>query len=265
MKKLITLFSVLLTLSVVGQDFVSGTKYLQGKTMFSGYSVSELTVTRTNGDSTFMEYDGIQYSYFKDKLYMEDSLLFFDFSSNEGDTLVYNNRGFRTKIRVDSIRDIMLDNGLLYKHYFAHDILNRGRYTIIKGIGEKSFGLNLFYAVITIPEFVGVISVCINDSLIYWLSTKPPTCDFDSLVDLGIGNINKQSYFPYTLYPNPAHDVLYLEGVEQADIRILDVLGAELYNGVYENSLDVSKFSSGVYFLEFMKNKTMYRTKFYKE
>jgi hypothetical protein len=64
MKKLITLFSVLLTLSVVGQDFLSKTKYLRGKTRFSDYSVSELTVIRTNGDTTFMEYYGKHYEIF---------------------------------------------------------------------------------------------------------------------------------------------------------------------------------------------------------
>ena len=260
MKKLITLFSVLLTLSVVGQDFVSGTKYLynQGRS----YSVVELNVIGVNGDTTFIQYGNLAYSYINDQLYLEDTVLFFDFGSSEGDTLVYNNRGFGTKIRVDSIRSIALQNGVVYKHYFAHNTIEKTPYVIIKGLGEKKSGLELFY-LIGIPENYSVISVCRNDSLIYWLGTSPSTCNYDSLLDLG--TINEKTYLPYKIYPNPAYDVLYLEGVAQADIRILDILGAELYKGVYENSLDVSILSSGVFFLEFMKNKTMYRTKFYKD
>ena len=69
----------------------------------------------------------------------------------------------------------------------------------------------------------------------------------------------------FNTYPNPVRDVLRLKGVAQAAIRIVDVLNSEIYKGIYTDGLDVSAFPKGVYFIDFLEDKKMYRTKFIKE
>ena len=183
MKKLITLVGLLTTLSVVGQDFVSGTKYLYGKTSFTNYSVAVLNVEGTSEDTTFIDYGSQKYTYINEKLFVSDSVLSFDYGAKEGDTIVYDNIGFVEKIKVDSIRDIQLQNGLVYTHFFARHTTSNQQYVVIKGIGEVSLGLAPLNT-ITIPEFVGVKSVCRDDSLIYWRGDGDTTCNYDSFLAL---------------------------------------------------------------------------------
>ena len=263
MKKLILLFSLLLTLSVAGQDFVSGTRYLYGKTSFSNYTIATLTITGTKGDTTVIDYGGQEYSYVDEKLFLDDTVLFFDFGSKEGDTLAYMDGFIEVNIRVDSIRDISLLNGITYPHYFIRDVESRNNYTIIKGIGEKAFGLGIFYW-LTIPEFEGVKSVCRNDSLIFWLGGGDTTCNYDSFLDL-IG-VDEQGKIPYTIYPNPVGTTLVVENLPLGATSTVYGLHGQVYTtNMVGNKMDVSALPQGLYILQVELNNTVYRTKFIKE
>lgn len=182
-----------------------------------------------------------------------------------GDTIIHTNQigGLITKITMDSIGNIMLGDGKEYLHFFARNISSRERYTIIKGIGERSYGLHPFIGVATIPGFVGVVSVCRDDTILYWLGDTDPTCDPVVLQDKL--SVAKLQMVRFNTYPNPVRDVLRLKGVAQAAIRIVDVLNSEIYKGIYTDGLDVSAFPKGVYFIDFLEDKKMYRTKFIKE
>jgi len=278
MKNLFLIILLVGSILTHGQDFKSGTRYLSAQSNSEEYDFFDLDVKGETGDTMYLTYSlagsgaSKSYTIMGEKLYLEDSLLFFDFGVKAGDTIMYRNESVDTKIRVDSLKDLKLENGLVYTHFFAHHTVNGTKYTIIEGIGEMKTGLELFH-LSSSPEDRVIISVCRNDSLIYWDThggiykhkgeVLDTTCDYYGLA-VG-GSVGEQNVFPFSVYPNPTHNVLHLKNVRQADIRILDVLGAEVDKGVYENSLNVSMLPSGVYFLEFMKNKTMYRTKFYKE
>ena len=278
MKKIFTLFGLVFALASSGQDFLSNTQYLffESNTEYAGRTILELA--GRNGDTLLMKYyglgsDAIKYSYIDKRLYKEDSLLFFDFGVAEGDTVVYENLGNLTKIRVDSIREITLENGIAYTHFFAHHTIHGTSYTIIEGIGEKRTALGLFH-LNTSPLVPFAISACRNDSLIYWdtygetITTYgnnvDTTCEYD--VFAIEGSIGEQTYFPYTIYPNPAKNIIKTKANLQGfDYRIINLLGAELVAGKFENEIDVSVLQVGLYILELSDSQIIYRARFYKE
>jgi hypothetical protein len=270
MKTIPFIFSIFITSISLGQDFTTGTRYLSVNYPSKAFQ-EELEVIGQNGDTILLEYgeggskNKTKYTYLNDKLYMEDSILFFDFGLVVGDTIIHTNQigGLVTKITIDSIRNIMLGDGKEYLHFFARNVSSRERYTIIKGIGERSFGLHPFIGVSTIPEFVGVVSVCRDDTILYWRGDTDPTCD-PNILQAKLG-IDEQRPFGYGVYPNPTRDILYLAVAESVAISIVDVLGREIYKSSYIDRLDVSDFPKGVYLIYFVEDKKIYRTKFIKE
>lgn len=52
------------------------------------------------------------------------------------------------------------------------------------------------------------------------------------------------------IYPNPAIDRLVIEGVVNSPIIISNTLGKVIYSGVNANSIDVSNFAKGIYFIQ---------------
>lgn len=272
MKTIPFILSLLTTAVALGQDFTSGIRYLS---VISGSPSKvlqqELQIIGQSGDTTYMEYGEVgssnktKYTYVNDKLYMEDSILFFDFGLVVGDTIVRTNQigGLVTKITIDSIRKVMLGDGKEYPHIFARDVSSREKYTIIKGIGERSFGLTPFIGVETTPDFVGVVSVCRDDTILYWRGDTDPTCDPIELQDRL--SVTKHHLLRFNTYPNPVRDVLYLQSVERAEIRIVDLFGNEVYEGTYQNGIDVSSFPKGIYIINFMEENLIYQTKLIKE
>jgi hypothetical protein len=67
------------------------------------------------------------------------------------------------------------------------------------------------------------------------------------------GIANPVSYEPVTLYPNPANNTIYFSNasmLQEMQLHLFDVNGKEVLQGYgHIEKLDVSKLSSGVYFL----------------
>lgn len=278
MKNLFTLLGLVFALASFGQDFVSNTRHLffESNTKYAGRTI--LDVVGRNGDTLLLKYyalevDVVKYSYINKRLYKEDSLLFFDFGAAEGDTVVYKNLGKTTKIRVDSIRNITLKNGIAYTHFFAHHTVNGTSYTIIKGLGEKRTALELFH-LNTSPLLPFVVSACRNDSLIYWdtygetLTTYgrdvDTTCDYDRFEIEG--SIGEQTYFPYKMYPNPSQTTLTIGDLPaKAKCSIFSLQGKKYLEEKYVKEIDVSTFPRGLYIVEIKVSDKIYRTKFVKD
>lgn len=66
------------------------------------------------------------------------------------------------------------------------------------------------------------------------------------------------------LYPNPAQNYLYVEGVTQANIRISDVNGRSQYYLLNNKRIDISNLSSGIYFINFEIHGSYYSRSFIK-
>jgi hypothetical protein len=69
-----------------------------------------------------------------------------------------------------------------------------------------------------------------------------------------------------SVYPNPAKNILKTKANLQGfDYRIINLLGAELVAGKFENEIDVSVLQVGLYVLELSDSQIIYRARFYKE
>ena len=56
-----------------------------------------------------------------------------------------------------------------------------------------------------------------------------------------------------SIYPVPSDDMLYIESNSKtAFISIIDTQGKEIYTAKYSTKVDVSKFASGMYYLQLM-------------
>jgi hypothetical protein len=60
----------------------------------------------------------------------------------------------------------------------------------------------------------------------------------------------------YSIYPNPAQDVLMINGLTFENYRIFDILGQEVLSGKAVNQVDISKISAGQYIIEISANGT---------
>jgi hypothetical protein len=60
----------------------------------------------------------------------------------------------------------------------------------------------------------------------------------------------------YSIYPNPAQDVLMINGLTFENYRIFDILGQEVLSGKGVNQVDISKISAGQYIIEINANGT---------
>jgi hypothetical protein len=255
------LYCIAFMSTVQSQTFKDNTRYLYA-TNDGGYYEGKLSIIEQRKDTTILSVNGSQFSYYNKKIYGQDSALFFDFGAEQGDTLTLGNSKWPTKVCIDSVRNQRLEDNLIYTHFYAHDIIGKQQYIVIQGIGELYNGLDKFY-LIGIPENPYLKAVCRNDSLLFWNGQGKTTCNFDSLTArLSVG---LDEGIQVKIYPNPTRNILYLKGLDGVNIRVLNVLGTQIYKGIYKSSLDVSTLPEGVYLIDFMKDKKMYRTKFIKE
>ena len=73
----------------------------------------------------------------------------------------------------------------------------------------------------------------------------------------GVRSLSKNSF---NLYPNPATDMITISGVENANVEIINIAGQLIHSAVISNdnsTVDVSRFSKGVYFVKVINNGTI--------
>jgi hypothetical protein len=70
----------------------------------------------------------------------------------------------------------------------------------------------------------------------------------------------------YTLYPVPATDKLFIDGVESKEYKIYDLSGRVILEGTtIENTIDVSSLSTGVYVIKSITDQGLLTQKFTKQ
>lgn len=81
-----------------------------------------------------------------------------------------------------------------------------------------------------------------------------------------IAGIEENTAPSFSIYPNPAQDRLHIVFEEEiSEIRIYDLNGRLLTEGISEKTIDVSKFLRGVYFMELTSGSSKSVQKFIKE
>ena len=117
------------------------------------------------------------------------------------------------------------------------------------------------------------IAISPNGRTIYLINNGGSTTDKITVYEFDTTNIgidNKIIEHKLKLYPNPAKDVIKIKGLSESkdikEIMVYSILGKyesiELQN---ENSLDISKLNSGIYFIQLLIDKKIYFLKFVKQ
>lgn len=81
----------------------------------------------------------------------------------------------------------------------------------------------------------------------------------------GIG-IPKLTFKDYSLYPNPAHDLIFIDGVEAQTFKVFDISGREMLSGeAWQNQINLSELTKGIYVLKCITDKGLITHKIVKE
>jgi len=83
-----------------------------------------------------------------------------------------------------------------------------------------------------------------------------------------LNSISKLSVQQVKVYPNPASNLISIGdiGLSAKEMRVYNLMGTQVsVEVISSNELDISKLSSGVYFLQFYKGDKFYKGKFVKE
>ena len=55
----------------------------------------------------------------------------------------------------------------------------------------------------------------------------------------------------FTIYPNPASDMLHLEGdFDGGQVSLYDITGRKVFQGAYQHDIAVSNLNNGMYFIQ---------------
>ena len=76
---------------------------------------------------------------------------------------------------------------------------------------------------------------------------------FDVRFNSGI----EESQNGLVIYPNPAYDVLNINGIGEGNYSIFNILGEVIYNNVVNQdkiTIDISSLQSGKYFVQVVRN-----------
>lgn len=63
-------------------------------------------------------------------------------------------------------------------------------------------------------------------------------------------------------FPNPAKDKLYIEGGNIEFYQITNTSGQEILSGRYQEGIDISSLSMGIYFIEAIVDENVLRSRF---
>jgi hypothetical protein len=96
----------------------------------------------------------------------------------------------------------------------------------------------------------------VNDSLLTWNIGKYNPCSITV-----VNTISSDKNI--TLYPNPAHDVLYSN--TNSSFKIYDVLGNLCLSGNKSNTINIESLKSRVYFIELSSIDSIKKIRFVKD
>lgn len=150
--------------------------------------------------------------------------------------------------------DILMstDNGLTYPDVLATNVPNSGSFD---------------YTVTADPTLFARIMVVCSDQRFFNISNSAFEISADSPPPV---SVQEQENNQFKIYPNPSKETLnvFLKDVKDTELSILDLTGKVVYNTVLKNqknSIDVSGFITGMYFVQLKNDSSHSTTKIIKE
>ena len=252
---------------------VDGSKYLTfgGRRAWSVTASSKvLKIQSQKGNTVEFTVGGSKLLGIGNKIYgieKQDTFILYNYDLKIGDTFtcIYPSIWDTVIFKIDTIKNETLMDGKEYKHWYLKGIASGWPLIWIENLGEKSSGW--FYR----PEgmldnTLWLEGICIKDELVYWLNTKSPSCNFDSIQQaVGIKNINKE---PLSISPIPANDYLTINNLhfQQAQYSIYSNLGRLVQKGSVSKKVPINKLPRGIYYLTLSQGTNIYpRIKFIKK
>lgn len=153
---------------------------------------------------------------------------------------------------VDGLGTLMLPGNNTYNNvlrYHLKDSTNASVFgTAVTFVGD--FYEYYDFTVSNLPIFL-TMTITINSALFANSSTIILSKDQPTTF---VG-INEQTQSKLTLYPNPATEEIFVQGIKDGEnFTILNNLGQVVQQGNYHHSIDVTKLQGGVYFVSFENN-----------
>ena len=131
--------------------------------------------------------------------------------------------------------------------------------TIVEGIGSINYYLYALDNMINSMTDGGESGPfrCYSDNnLGTFQVTNFPSCDFVIGIDEQTEKIN------IDIFPNPSSDVIFIKTeIPFTKVEILDFWGRIVYTSAFQNFIDISKLSSGLYFVNVSNNDSRSMTK----
>lgn len=199
-----------------------------------------------------------------------NELLLYDFNLNVGDTAkVHNIMGLYTKLKVDSIDQVLVNGQSCKRWIFNANGSFHARETWIEGLGS-SFGL--LWPLLSISDNIySLLCLSSEGTIIYhdasvasnFMCLQIPNYDCDA--DMSTGLHDKE--FPLigsSVFPNPFSERSTLktdQELKNTELSIYDVLGQEVMKQLYLNGKEVLLFkenlTGGCYYYKLSQSNRM--------
>jgi|GEM_PF-1466303 len=240
-------------------------------TMIDGHIYSVLRYSQDETQAIWFDYGGyIRETPEGEVFYKRDGLpegLIYDFGASLGDSVIVINQELIPEpinFVVTLVDSLLLDDGW-HRMMVLEDDAYPGEETWIEGVGSLSglvkSGLSAFGS--ACGDFDLLCTSDAGDAI--YVNPEFPSCWY---VYTRIGNVSLEEQL--LLYPNPVQDQLHIEGEflkpgENFLVRISDYSGRIIMeDNINGNTLDVSHFSSGLYFLTIQSEAGSYTGKIMK-
>lgn len=228
--------------------------------------------------------------------FWNENLLIYDYTLKVGDTLSinFNSPSDTVSVLIDSISTMQtLDGQYRMVQYFSP--LNGSSIRHVRNlINETNFnimglcGINGFLPYLKFYRSKSLFSVCKSDELIYQNDSFIShferdlksygyqygqtiinnSCNLDSLENM-IWLINKLDInttvkTSFKIYPNPTHQLIQIEGLENSVYKIFNAKGQLINQSVLDKTIDISHLQSGLYWIHIQNQNQTYSSKFIK-
>ncbi|MCL2328414.1 MAG: T9SS type A sorting domain-containing protein [Bacteroidetes bacterium] len=185
--------------------------------------------------------------------------LLYDFSLEQGDTFEYAH-SITGYLHIKQSDSVLINNELKKRLIIADGIWTRD--TIIENIGSLQGLLQPPYYMLYNSRATELLCYTQNNELIY-RNSKYTQCYYGTTTSVEIMESNNCNIFP-----NPVDNILNISCLNSTTMRIeiFDNAGRQVYNQAYNESVDVSSFSKGLYLLKlYDANGQVFEFKFIKK
>jgi hypothetical protein len=216
------------------------------------------------------QYDVRSVTVRNDSIFVDDELTFIT-NLAQGDSFSLPMETDETVLYVDSV---FLTNGLKHTQFSIDKTFNStgdyGDFLWVEGVGSYFFGLELLELGLFFDQQQWYRAYCKNGipknmDGSDWTETQDD-CGFEAYIAERKRKtaLDNEKLKLVKIYPNPVKDYLMVDGISSGTYLIRTLTGQIVASGTWQNTVDVSNLSRGLYFVEIAESQQFYRLRFLK-